>query len=366
MAKFDLARWRNFNPYEAVRPLLFRLDPERAHHLIIKLLRKGIGPRFVNNADTALYSTVCGLDFPNPIGLAAGFDKQIEVIAEMFGFGFGSVELGSITPQPQPGNPQPRLFRIPAAEALINRYGFNSDGADACLRRLVAWYDATSQHRPGPVGVNLGKNKDSLDPGLDFAAGIKTFAPYADYLTVNISSPNTPGLRELQKQEFLDDLLARVMAARNAGTKKPPLFVKIAPDLSEEEATFIAASALAHKIDGLIIGNTTLSRPKHLPPELAKEAGGLSGRPLFKRSTKVLAFFYRATDGKLPLIGCGGVFTAADAYAKIRAGASLVQLYTALIYQGPLLIRRINRELPALLQRDGFGSITEAVGADHR
>ena len=356
-----------FNPYTLVRPLLFKLDAEKAHHLTIALLKKGIGPRFSNDSNPSLKVTLCGLNFANPIGLAAGFDKHAEIMDEMLGFGFSAVELGSITPRPQSGNPLPRLFRVPEAEAIINRFGFNSDGFETCLRRIIAYRDTqTKQSARGVIGINIGKNKESTDAAADYVAGINTFAPYADYLTVNVSSPNTPGLRDLQARDMLCDLLNKVMAARNAAQKKPPVFVKIAPDQTEDQMQDIAAVAASSGIDGIIIGNTTVSRPGNIPPELAKETGGLSGKPLFDLSTRVLATIYKLTGGKVPLIGCGGVSSGADAYAKIRAGASLVQVYSALIYQGPFLIPHINRELSELLQRDGFRSVGDAVGADHR
>ena len=350
------------NPYSWIRPLLFRLDAEQAHHWTIMLLKKGLTPRFKNDIDPSLHVKLCGLTFPNPIGLAAGFDKQAEVMTEMFGFGFGSVEVGTITPRPQAGNPLPRLFRVPEAEAIINRFGFNSDGFDACLRRFIAYHDEMVQKdSPGIIGINLGKNKESTDAVADYVKGIKIFAPYADYLTINISSPNTPGLRDLQG-DGLSDLLKQVVAARDAAPKRPPIFVKIAPDLTEAQMQNIAKAALSSGIQGLIVGNTTVSRPESLPIGSAKEEGGLSGKPLLDLSTHVLARMYKLTEGKLPLIGCGGVASGADAYAKIRAGASLVQLYTALIYQGPLLVPRINRELAALLKRDDFASVADAVG----
>jgi dihydroorotate dehydrogenase len=362
-----MMNFQKINPYLWARPALFLLDPEKAHHLVLSFLKQGIGPRFQNDGDSSLRVKLCGLDFPNAIGLAAGFDKHVEVIDGMFGFGFGSVELGSITPQPQPGNPLPRLFRVPEAEAIINRFGFNSDGFKVCLRRLIAYRDATVGGRPrGVIGINIGKNKESTDAAADYVKGITVFAPHADYLTVNISSPNTPGLRDLQGREALANLLRPVMEARNAAAKKPPLFVKIAPDQSEGQLEDIAQVALESGIDGLIVGNTTVSRPSDIPEALAKEAGGLSGKPLFELSTQVLATMYKLTGGKLPLIGCGGVSTGAEAYAKIRAGASLVQIYSSLIFQGPFVVPRINRELSALLRRDGFASVSEAVGTGNR
>jgi dihydroorotate dehydrogenase len=343
---------------------LFQLDAETAHHLALMILKRGIGPRTKPNFYPSLRSTVCGLDFPNPVGLAAGFDKNAEVIGEVLNFGFGFVEIGSITPQPQPGNPKPRLFRVASADAVINRFGFNSDGIEACLRRIAAFRDAHVDKRDAPIGLNVGKNKDTVDAASDYVIGITKFAPDADYITVNISSPNTPGLRDLQGREQLADLLQKVVAARDATYKKPPLFVKIAPDQTEQQIDDIAEVILSSNVQGIIIGNTTTTRPGNIPPQLAKEAGGLSGKPLFALSTQMLANFHKRTQGKIPLIGCGGIFTAEDAYAKIRAGASLVQLYSALIYEGPGLIAQINHQLAALLQKDGFQSVSEAVGID--
>ena len=300
--------------------------------------------------------------FSNPVGLAAGFDKQAEVIGDVLDFGFGFTELGSILPEPQTGNPQPRLFRIPEAEAVINRFGFNSHGLTRCKLRIAAYRAANQGNTRGLVGINVGKNKETADAASDYVKVITTLAPFADYLTANISSPNTPGLRDLQRREPLMELLKQCVAARDAGVKKPPLFVKIAPDLTDEQKEDIVDVVTSTGVDGIIIGNTTISRPPEIPAHVAAEAGGLSGKPLFALSTRVLADFYRLTKGKIPLIGCGGVSSGADAYAKIRAGASLVQLYTALIYQGPALIPRINRELAALLKRDGFSSVSAAVG----
>ncbi|MDX2027438.1 MAG: quinone-dependent dihydroorotate dehydrogenase [Alphaproteobacteria bacterium] len=365
-AFFAEGQWREINPYRLLRPLLFRMEPEAAHKLSITILQKRLIPKSKQKDAPSLRVKIAGLDFANPVGLAAGYDKQCEVIDEILDLGFGFTELGSITPQPQPGNPQPRIFRIPEAEALINRFGFNSDGISQCRRRVVARHDATVGSRRGIVGVNLGKNKDSEDTGADYVLGVKSFAPYADYLAVNVSSPNTPGLRDLQGREQLAHLLQQVMAARDAGVQKPPVFVKIAPDLTEEQQTDIAEVVLASGVQGMIVANTTVTRPASVPPHLAQEAGGLSGRPLFGASTRLLARMYKLTEGKIPLIGCGGVFSGADAYAKIRAGASLVQVYTALVYEGPFLPRRIKRELAALLERDGFASVSEAIGADHR
>jgi dihydroorotate dehydrogenase len=307
---------------------------------------------------------VWGLEFPNPIGLSAGFDKDAEAYAALLRLGFGFVEVGSITPQPQAGNPKPRVFRLPEDGAVINRLGFNSAGLAAAVTNLRP----RRSERVGIVGINLGKNRDSADAAADYAAGTTALAPLADYLVINVSSPNTPGLRALQGSAALRELLARVQAARRAAVpdRPPPLLLKIAPDLAAAEARDVAEVALAGGIDGLIVGNTTIARPPDLRSRHAKESGGLSGRPLFALSTELLRQFDRLTEGRLPLIGVGGIASGADAYAKIRAGASLVQLYTALIYHGPGLVGRIKRDLAACLRADGFATVAAAVGADHR
>jgi len=372
MSLLDLWHFPGLDPYRLAYPLLIRMDPEKAHTMAVRLLEKGLGPKDKKDNDRSLHTDVCGLKFRNPIGLAAGFDKNAEVFADVLNFGFGFVEIGTITPQPQPGNPQPRLFRAPESQAVINRFGFNSDGLKACLQRIAAWHDSTrfalntDRERRGLVGINIGANKDSSDPIADYVTGYKEVAAYANYVTINISSPNTPGLRDLQGQEKLTELLQRVTAARAEHTFKPPLFIKIAPDLTDEQMETLVQTILSADIQGLIVGNTTVSRIGHLPKDFAKEEGGLSGKPLFYLSTRVLSQIYKLTQGKIPLIGCGGISSGADAYAKIRAGASLVQLYTALVFEGPGLIPIIKRDLVALLRRDGFKSINEAVGVDSR
>lgn len=349
-----------------VRPALRFISPETGHRLAIEALKRGLAPRAREPDDLILATRVFGLSFANPIGLAAGFDKDAEVIDASLALGFGFVETGTVTPKPQPGNPKPRLFRLDEDEAVINRYGFNSQGLEAFVDHLAC----RTERRGGVAGANVGKNKDTADAAADFAAGVEAVAPFADYVAINVSSPNTPGLRALQARRELDDLLTKALAARDravpAVERQPPLLVKVAPDLSEEEMRDIAEVALARGVDGLIVSNTTLDRPGGLRSPLRAEAGGLSGRPLMAKSTACLAGFYRLTRGKIPLIGCGGIASGADAYAKIRAGASLVQLYTALIFQGPGLVGRIKRELAALLRSDGFKSIAEAVGADQR
>jgi dihydroorotate dehydrogenase len=349
------------NLYPLIRRALLRLPPEAAHELTLRALEIG-GARllggFARQASDPpiLAQRLWGLDFPNPVGLAAGFDKDARVPDAMRRLGFGFVELGTVTPRLQPGNPKPRLFRLDENQAIVNRMGFNSRGLDAVVERL------SRRGRSGIVGVNLGKNRDSSDAAADYAEGILRTARLADYLAINISSPNTPGLRDLQAREALGALLRRLMKVREETGSSIPLLVKIAPDLTQEERRDIARVALESGIDGLIVTNTTVERPPGLVGRHANEAGGLSGRPLFAPSTALLADMYRLTEGRLPLIGVGGVASAADAYAKIRAGASLVQLYTALVFEGPDLVRRIKSGLAALLRNDGFGSIAEAVG----
>ena len=340
--------------YRSLRPILFTLDPERAHGMMIAGLRH-MPRRRPAGSDPRLAIRVAGIDFPNPIGLAAGFDKNAAVPDALLALGFGYVEVGSVTPRPQPGNPKPRLFRLTEDRAVINRMGFNNDGQPAALKRLAA-----RTRSPGIVGVNIGANKDSEDRVADYVAGVKMMAPVSDYLVVNVSSPNTPGLRALQDKPALDALLEAVMAAR--GTAGPPVFLKMAPDLQPADVDDIASVAIARRIDGLIVANTTIQRPPLRSPH-ASESGGLSGQPLRSMALERLRDFRAATGGALPLIAAGGIASGADAYRRIRAGASLVQLYSALVYEGPGLVRRIARELAALLERDGFTHVAEAVGA---
>jgi dihydroorotate dehydrogenase len=346
-------------------PVLKALPPETAHRATITALKLGLGPVAGEPDDPVLAVTLWGRHFANPIGLAAGFDKDAEVVDPMLRLGLGFVEIGSVTPRAQPGNPRPRAFRLPDHQALINRYGFNNRGHAAAVARLEA-RRANGAAGPGLLGINVGRNKDSRDPDADYAAGIRAFARLADYLVVNISSPNTPGLRAMQSREPLQRLLVAATAARADGTARPPLLVKIAPDLTPEDLEDVAEVALAAGIDGLIVSNTTIARPAGLPPDLAGEPGGLSGRPLMQPSTAVLRRMAKLVAGRLPLVGVGGVASGADAYAKIRAGASLVQLYTALAYRGPGLVGEIRRDLAGRLRADGFRSVAEAVGADLR
>jgi len=349
--------------YTLVGPLLRKLDPEQAHGLTIRALKSRLVPgrRAVSHA--SLEQTLWGLRFPNPVGLAAGFDKNAEVPDAMLGQGFGFVEIGSVTPRPQPGNPKPRMFRLSEDQAVINRMGFNNQGLDAVAARLLA------RPRIGIVGANLGKNKDTEDAASDYEKGAAKLAPLSDYIVINVSSPNTPGLRALQGRDQLEGLVGRTRDAldqASAGAKRPPLLLKIAPDLNDEDLADIAAVALAGALDGLIVSNTTIARPASLQSGHATETGGLSGAPLLAPSTAVLHQMYALTEGKLPLIGAGGIAGAADAYAKIKAGAALVQVYSALVYQGTALVERINRGLIALLAADGYNNIADAVGAAHR
>jgi dihydroorotate dehydrogenase len=363
--------WSPFglDPYPLMRPFLFLLNPEYAHEMTIKMLgygrTYGFGPQFDEPDDPVLHTKVFGLFFPNPVGLAAGLDKQAQVIDAFMSFGFGAMEVGTVTPKPQPGNPKPRMFRVPEAKALINRFGFNSDGLDVFAERLKAWRGQPDRSR-NPLGVNVGKNKDAEDGVADFVNGLVRVAPYADFVTINVSSPNTPGLRDLQRRDHLTELLSKVMEARQQHAPGLPVLVKIAPDIDEAEQQDVADVALASGVQGLIVSNTTTSRPSIVPREVAKEIGGLSGGPLFSLSTRVLSTMYKLTQGKIPLIGCGGVSSGADAYAKIRAGASLVQIYTCLVYEGPGVVSRIKKELARVLRADGFRSVADAVGADHK
>lgn len=356
---------KTLDPYPLIRPFLFWLDPEVAHEATVKMLSFKLGPRFHGPDDPILSAKLFGLDFPNILGLGAGLDKQASAMDAFMGFGFGSIEIGTVTPLPQAGNPKPRMFRIPEAKALINRFGFNSVGADVFAERLKAWR-AKEKRTRNPVGVNIGKNKDTTDDAADYLACFDKVASYADFITVNISSPNTPGLRELQTRQRMADLLKRVTDRRDGTFPNLPVLVKIAPDLTEEQEKDIAAVLLESKVQAAIVSNTTLSRPDYLPADVAQEAGGLSGKPLFGPSTHRLSELYRLTEGKIPLIGCGGVSSAQDAYDKIRAGASLVQVYTALVFEGPLVIQKMKRGLAALLRRDGFSNVLDAVGAAHK
>ncbi len=342
--------------------VLRRLEAETAHEITVKALAWGLGPRATGGDDPILATRVAGLNLANPIGLAAGFDKDARAARGLLRAGFGFIECGTVTPLAQAGNPRPRLFRLTADGAVINRMGFNNQGLDAFAHRL-----ASLQDRTAPVGANLGANKQATDRTADYVLGLRRLWGLCDYVTLNVSSPNTPGLRELQHDQALEDLLAAVaearddLIARRGG--RVPILIKIAPDLTEAAAAAIAGQAVSHGVDGLIVSNTTLARPATLTDRWRAEAGGLSGAPLFEISTRLLRTLWPVTRGRLALIGVGGVASGAEAYAKIRAGADAVQLYTALAYQGPGLVGRIKVELAALLRADGFGALRDAVGA---
>jgi dihydroorotate dehydrogenase len=333
------------------------LDPEYAHGLALKGLKLGLGPQAPPDPPI-LATDLAGLRLPNPVGLAPGFDKDAEVYAPMLRAGFGFVECGTVTPLPQAGNPRPRLFRLWQDRAVINRMGFNNQGLEAFAARLA-------HRRDGVVGANLGANKDSADRLADYTTGLRRLWGMASYFTINISSPNTPGLRALQTKAALEDLLGRLMATADSLPQglAVPMFLKVAPDLEDGEIEAIAETVAAAGLAGVIVSNTTLSRPP-LTSRHAGEAGGLSGAPLFHLSTEVLRRFRQATAGRFLLIGAGGIASGADAYAKIRAGASAVQLYSALAYEGPGLVVQIKRDLAQRLQADGFRSVAEAVGAE--
>ena len=346
--------------FALARPLLHLLGPEEAHEATLRGLETGLYPRAPARPDEACLGVqLWGLSFPNPVGIAAGFDKDARVPDAVLGLGCGFAEIGTVTPRPQPGNPKPRVFRLGAEHAVINRLGFNNGRHAAALQRL--------EHRPqtGIVGVNIGANKETSDRAGDYVMGLRAFNAVASYFTVNISSPNTPGLRDLQAPAQLDDLLGKIMAARAemvaAGAPRRPIVVKVAPDIAEADIAPIADRLVAHAVDGIAVSNTTLSRAGIGGP-LAREAGGLSGRPLFHRSTVMLARMHQATAGRIPLIGIGGIDSGEAALAKVEAGASLVQLYTGLIYEGPALIVRIRATLAAATRAAGASNISALTG----
>ncbi len=342
--------------FSILRPLIFALEAERAHGASVAAM--SLSPfRKPPDCDPALATNLAGLHFVNPVGLAAGYDKDARVPVQMLALGFGFVEVGTLTPLPQGGNAKPRLFRLVEDKAVINRMGFNNQGQAAAYERL-----ANHGGNTGVIGVNIGANKDSADRIEDYVKGVRKMRAVARYLTINISSPNTPGLRALQEGDALDDLLTAVVDAN--GTDGPPLFLKVAPDLTSAEIDAIAKATIG-RVDALIISNTTVARPI-LKSRHAAETGGLSGAPLRDAAQQCLIDFRKATGASMPLIGVGGISTAADAYARIRAGASLIQLYSALVYEGPGLARRINDGLMALIKRDGIDKIADVVGLDAR
>jgi dihydroorotate dehydrogenase len=347
--------------FRLARPALFALDPEQAHEVTLKLLEAGLYPRGLAARNPRLAVDAWGLAFPNPLGIAAGFDKDARVHHAVLAMGFGFAEIGTVTPRSQPGNLRPRVFRLPGHGALINRLGFNSGGHAAALARLQ------TKRGPGIVGINVGANKDSTDRTADYVEGIRRFWDVASYFTVNISSPNTPGLRDLQAPAALDDLLRRVLEARSemlaAGKPVRPIVVKLAPDIAEDDLAPVVEVLLRRRVDGIALGNTTLSRAGVSGATLAGEAGGLSGRPLFHRSTAMLARIYRLTGGSVPLIGIGGIDSGPTAIAKIEAGATLLQLYTGLVFEGPDLLDRILTALAQHAERNGRACITQATGS---
>lgn len=363
MYRHDLKQLE-FDAGSSLGPLLRLLDAEQAHTIGLWAARHGLFPKETREDPPSLSVSVWGRTFSNPVGLAAGFDKNGEVVPELLDMGFGFVEVGSVTPLAQPGNPKPRCFRLKEFDAVINRYGFNSVGVDEVRSNLSEARKRMIDR--GVLGVNLGKNKLSEDAVGDYRVGVRELGPLADYLVINISSPNTPGLRALQNRKELETLVSGVLKERDQLPSRVPLLVKIAPDLVREDLEDIAGVAMKLGVDGLIVSNTTIERPGPIASHPhGQEAGGLSGKPLFAMSTAVLREMYSLTKGSIPLVGVGGVSNGREAYEKIRAGASLVELYTSLSYQGPSVVPRVKKELAACLHADGFSSIQEAIGADH-
>jgi dihydroorotate dehydrogenase len=348
--------------HRAGTEMLRRLPAETAHLTTVRLLKAGLGPKTGIIDRPELHTTVGGLALPNPVGLAAGFDKNAEVPDAMLRAGFGFVECGTVTPKPQAGNAKPRLFRLPEHDAVINRMGFNNEGLDAFAGRL-----RTRRGQTGLVGANLGANKDSKDRIADYLEGLTRLWGLSDYFTINISSPNTPGLRKLQGADEMDELLERIAMTRAklaAGGTNYPVFLKVAPDLSEADIPRVVEQVRLYALDAIIVANTTIDRPAAIGAQWKDEAGGLSGQPLFEKSTRLLSHFYDATNGKIDLIGVGGIGSGEQAYAKIRAGAKAVQLYSALVFNGPQLVEEIYEDLSARLKADGFTAIADAVGTD--
>jgi dihydroorotate dehydrogenase len=349
--------------YDFARPLLFGLDPEQAHELTLKAMEAGLYPRPTVPDDPRLRVELWGLALPNPLGMAAGFDKDARVPGGLLAMGFGHVEIGTVTPLAQPGNPRPRVFRLVRDRAMINRLGFNSAGHSAALARLIELRQSGTW---GVVGVNVGANRDAADRVADYAAGVRAFYDVASYFTINVSSPNTPGLRDLQAPAALDGLLDRVMGTRamlvQAGSPHRPVVVKLAPDIAEADLEPIVGVLTRRGVDGIAVSNTTLARDGLAETALAGHAGGVSGRPLFHRSTAMLARVHVLTRGRVPLIGIGGIDSGIAAISKLEAGATLLQLYTGLVYEGPGLVARIKRDLSAYLDREGLAGIGAAVG----
>ena len=348
--------------------LLSFFPPEISHLLTIKLLKLNKSKIiFKPNDNKILQQVIWNIEFSNPVGLAAGFDKNAEVIDETSNLGFGFVEIGTVTPRPQIGNEKPRVFRLKKDKAIINHLGFNNQGMEKVKKRLLKRYNK-KYTTPAIVGLNVGKNFDSKDASLDYISCIKCLGPYVNYIVINISSPNTPGLGDLQNRHKLENLIVTLKKniSNISYVNNKPILIKISPDLNEEQKRDIALTSLAQGVDGLIVSNTTLTKPNLLKDSNKSEIGGLSGKPLFVPSTIILKEMYNFTGGKIPLIGVGGVSSGRDAYEKIKSGASLVQIYTGLVYEGPQLVNKINRELTYFLQADGFTNINEAIGADVR
>lgn len=351
--------------FPVMRPVLHALDAETAHNLTIKALKCPLTAQRSIHKDSALRQKLLGLDFLSPVGLAAGFDKNGEAIDAMLGFGFGFVEVGTVTPLPQVGNEKPRIFREPTSRSVINRMGFPNKGALALDVRIDAFREK-GKNKDGIVGINIGKNKETEDAAVDYIELIDRYNGIADYFCVNISSPNTPGLRDLQNPKHLNPFLQKLIEARNSAEgEKTPLLVKFAPDLASKDIAAIGQVILDVGVDGLVLTNTTSQRPDSLPDDFRGQTGGLSGPHVNQLSTQVIAAFYKVTEGRVPIIGIGGIEDAQDAYAKIKAGASLVQLYTAMIYKGPKIAQDISKGLSSLLKQDGYSNITQAIGADH-
>ncbi len=354
--------------YNFVKPFIFKLSPEKAHALTIKALKSGMFPSCILpnvGEDPCLKTELLGLEFSNPIGLAAGFDKNAEAISGLLGMGFGFVEVGTVTPKPQIGNPSPRIFRHAETGSVINRMGFPNEGLTV-FKANIQKFCAKNPHVKTPIGLNIGMNKDQTEPEEDYKALIKDLGPYADYITVNVSSPNTPGLRNLQNPEFLKPFLKTLIKEKKNLSNNPPLLIKLAPDLNEVEIQAISKVLLDVKIDGIILTNTTLDRPDLLPSEFSKEKGGLSGALLKDKSTQVISAFYKETQGNIPIIGVGGVSTAEDVIEKIKAGASLIQLYTGLIYHGPQLPSILCKNIAKILKANDCKSLSDLVGDDHK
>jgi len=348
--------------YKLIRPLFFLLPAETAHNLTIKSLKLNLLPKAPLSQTDMLSQKIAGLTFKSPVGLAAGFDKNAETLPALCKMGFGFVEVGTVTPNPQAGNPKPRIFRCPAHKAVINRMGFPNKGL-AFFKRNITAFRAQPQKQNGKViGLNIGMNKDQTAPEKDYTQLTREIGQQADYLTINISSPNTPGLRNLQEREFLLPLIHAVQKERDELPNTPPLFIKLAPDLNNSQIKDISKTLLEAKIEGVILTNTTLARPNYLPEDFRAQAGGLSGAPVKDAATDIIGKFYSHLKGNIPIIGCGGISNAADAYEKIKAGAALLQIYSALIYEGPALPCRINTELASLLKKDGHAKIQDAIG----